>query len=160
VSKAAILSLVALTLAAPSPARAEDNDALLRALGGATAAYLYEAHQKVGIVADARAKKLYEPEVCDKELQVTLNILKVVDKQMADLVKSDISADEKKTVRSIRAIAAKQIKSAEGLKAYWEGKDKDDLETYTTSRAEGWTDLKKLMGLKDNPGGVKPKTED
>ena len=155
--KAAILSLFALVLATPAPARAdaETEGALLRALGGATAAYLYETHQKVGIIADARTKKVYDLETCEKEIQVTVNILKVVDKQMADLLKSDLADAEKKTVRTVKAIISKQIKAAEGLKSYWDSKDNDDLDTYKTNREEAWTELKKLMGLKENPGGVR-----
>ena len=150
---ASILSVLALFVGAPAVRAADDaQDALLRALGGATAAYLYETHQKVGILADARTKKLYDKDTCDKEIGVSINILKVVDKQMADLLDAGIPASEKKTVKSIRTIISKQIKSAEGLKTYWGSKDSDDLDTYQTNRDAAWEELRKLMGLDKNPG--------
>jgi hypothetical protein len=133
----------------------EAQDALFRGLGGVSAAYLYEAHQKVGILAEARAKKVFDLEQCEQELQVTINILKVVDKQMAALLAQNIPEAEKKSVTSVRAIVGNQIKAAEALKAHWNSGDAEDLAEFESRRALGWSELRKLMRLNKNPGGIR-----
>ena len=154
---ASVLTVLVALGGAPAARAADDTEgALLRALGGSVAAYLFEAHQKVGVLNDAKAKKVYDKDTLDKEIGVTINILKVVDKQMADLLEAGIPASEKKTVKTVKAIIGKQIKAAEGLKAYWDSKDPDDLEKYTTNREAAWEELRKLMGIDKNPGGIKP----
>jgi hypothetical protein len=150
-----IFSVLVVFAGSPAVRAADDTEgALLRALGGATAAYLFETHQKIGMLNDARTKKLYTADQCDQEITVTINILKVVDKQMGELLDSNIAAGEKKTVKSVRTIIQKQIKAAEALKSYWSSKDSDDLSDYRTNRDAGWEELRKLMGLEKNPGGI------
>ena len=159
--RVALLSILAVGFTGPAVrADAETEGALLRALGGATAAYLYETHQKIGIIVDARSKKSYDQATCDREIQVSINVLKVIDKQMGELLKSELADSEKKTVRQVKSIISGQLKSAEALKSYWENRDPDDLDTYKVNRVESWKELKKLMGLKDNPGGVRRDDED
>jgi hypothetical protein len=156
VRTAAILSVLVAFVGRPG-ARAADDEVqggLLKALGGATAAYLFEAHQKVQMLHDARNKKLYDRESCEQEITITINILKVVDKQMSDLLDTNLAASEKKTVKSVRSIIAKQIKAAEALKTYWDTKDADDLDTFKTNHDASWEGLGKLMGLDKNPGGI------
>ena len=159
--RVALLAVVVVGLVSPrARADAKTEGALLRALGGATAAYLYETHQKIGIIVDARNKKTYDQATCDREIQVSINVLKVIDKQMAELLKSNLEDSEKKTVRQVKSIISNQLKSAEALKSYWVNRDPDDLDTYKVNRMESWKELKKLMGLKDNPGGVRRDDED
>lgn len=158
------LILCALVLAlAAGRARADDNptkpeekgktkatalETTLFALGGVSAAYVREAHMKIGALGDARAKGVYKAEVAASELNVSIDLLKAVAKQLAAVEKADIKGDQKKYLKSLRDVIDLEVKSAEGLKAYWQSNGKGDAQTYTKNRDAAWEKLEVVLGLK------------
>src|SRR5262245_52579836 len=62
-------------------------DVTLQLAVAGVGAYLYEAHVKVGVLGDAKAKGVYTAEVATRELNVTIALLKAVDGRLAAVEK-------------------------------------------------------------------------
>jgi hypothetical protein len=129
-------------------AKATTLDTTVTTLAAMSGAYLYEAHQKIGVLGDAQAKEVYKAEVAERELTDTVNLLKTVKKQLADLEKTDIKDDAKKHMKKMGEVIDLEVKSAEGLKAYWKSKGADDAKTYKQNRDAALDKLQDLLGLK------------
>src|SRR5262245_15686537 len=71
-------------------------DATLRLAATAVGAYLYEAHQKIGLLADGLTNGSYTAAVATRELNVSVGLLQAVDKQLAAVDMTELRAEEKK----------------------------------------------------------------
>jgi hypothetical protein len=132
-------------------------DASLRLAAVSMGAYLYEAHQKIGMLSDGRANGAYTAAEADRELAVSVGLLKAVDKQLAALEEeADVPAEEKKHLLEARDVIKLQLDSAEGLKAYWKSKKEADAKTYTKNRGAAWLTLQLFLRV-GKPGEAKKK---
>jgi C-terminal peptidase prc len=121
--------------------------ALVQAIGKRSAAHLYDAHQKIGLLADTRAGKPLDPGLHDYQLRLTLDTLPGIDRQLSGMLKMDLVSAEQKKLQTLRGILAREVRSAESLKSYWANQDPKYLELYRTARAEAWEELRELLGL-------------
>lgn len=133
---------------AKPPEKPKALDAVLRITAASVGAYLYEAHQKIGLLGDARAKGVYTADVAAKELAVSVGLLKLVDAQLAALDKADIAAAEKKVMAEARQVIALQLESAEGLRKFWKNDDKEAAAAYTKNRDAAWVKLQAFLRVK------------
>ena len=160
-------------IAAPGARTADDKpkakpkpppglDDTLRLAATAVGAFLYEAHQKVGLLNDGVAARSYTAREGEKELNVSIGLLKAVDKRLAALGESELKADERTSLSEAREVIKLQLASANGLKAYWESKAKADGDTYTKNRAAAWIKLQMFLRVDkaaEKKGARKPAKE-
>lgn len=164
-----LLIACALALAGAVTARTADEpkqkpppglDDTLRLAATAVGAYLYEAHQKVGLLSDGVAAGSYTAQAGDKELAVSLGLLKAVDKRLAALEGSALKADERASLAEARGVIKLQLASAESLQAHWKSKAKADGDSYTKNRVAAWVKLQMFLRVDKaaakKKGGKKP----
>jgi hypothetical protein len=129
-------------------------DDTLRLAATAVGAYLYEAHQKVGLLSDGVAAGTYTAAAGEKELNVSLGLLKAVDKRLAALEGSELKADERTILAEAREVIKLEVDSAESLRAYWKKKAKADGDAFTKHRAAASIKLQMFLRV-DKAAGKK-----
>lgn len=167
--KASLLaSLLALTFCIPfSAAAAEekekkddgDDTALLQAVGGLSAAFVYQTQQSIGMLHDAKEKELYTEKQCEQMLQITINLIGVVDKQLTALGKTDLEEADKKSVAQFHTINKLLQRQGEALKSYWEADEDEHKEKYLDYRKKSEAKINEALGIKA-PAEKKDKDDD
>lgn len=148
--RAIFLSLVvAGCLFRPAPAVSDDdNTPLLEAVGGLSAAFVYQTHQTIGMLSDAKDEELYDEKVCFQKLQVTINLIAVVDKQLTALGKTEIDEADKKTIALFHTINKLLQRQGESLKMYWDADEEEHLEKYNDYRQRCEAKINEALGIK------------
>jgi hypothetical protein len=145
---ASALSLLAWPALARTAEKAGKEGVLVESLGALTGVHLYQAHANLGILNDARAKGVYRDKVARQHLLTALNLIGLVDKQLAAVGKAAIPADDRKGFEAMRRLNGMLRRQAEALKAFWDSKDKKDLQRFLKLRAETSTRIADLLGIK------------
>lgn len=136
-----LFALLALAFAIPAFAQEKPKEkeaspeAPLILIGGISLAYIVEVHAKIGYVIDAYASKKIEVEGALLELLVTQSMLKLIDRQIGDVVKTvKLSDGDVKFFEGIQRVLNDDQKSIESIFAYWKGMKEEDAKAYETSR--------------------------
>jgi hypothetical protein len=127
----------------------------LEAIGGLTAAHLYQSYLNIGMLADAAENDVYGDEDSRKLLTTILAWMKNVDQQLAILAEANLEAEDQKKVAQVRQLTGLLRTQAEELRAYWETPEadkevrKDHEMKFHQAREAAWVGIKQLLGLKD-----------
>jgi hypothetical protein len=136
---------------AKSSAKATDAPALkdryLEALGGLSASHLYQTYLNIGLLADGVEKDVYTQEEADKMLASVMDLMKLVDVQLAKVRKADLTADDQVSFDRIKAVMGLLRLQSETLKNYWASGDTNDATQYHLAREAAWKGLSKVLGL-------------
>lgn len=127
---------------------APDNTPLLEAVGGLSAAYIYQTHQAIGTLYDAKSEELYDVKKCTQMLQVMMNLTAMVDKQLTALGKTSLSDADKKSITQLHSINKLLLKQGEELKEFWETEDEEHETKYEEHRKKSETLITKVLGIK------------
>jgi hypothetical protein len=142
---------VVLTLALAGPARAAEKadreTTLVENLGVLAGVHLYQTHANIGLINDARAKGVYDDKVARQHLLTALNLIALVDTRLDTLSKTNIPKDDQTAFQKMRRLNGLLRKQAETLKAFWDSKDKKDLEAFVKVRAETSAKIGELLGF-------------
>jgi hypothetical protein len=119
----------------------------LEALGGLSVAHLYQTHLNIGLLADGVESETYTVEEAEKNLKSVIDLMKMVDGQLANVSKSGIDAEDQESIRDLQAIAALLHLQTTALRAYWADGDMEQAANYHKARKGAWQGLSKVMGI-------------
>ena len=126
----------------PPEARAER---LLEALGGLSAAHLYQSFLNLGLLADSVEGDVYTRAEAEKMLSTMLGLMDQVDDHLQSLKDAGLDRDDQRSVENLRKVSTALRAQAEALRAYWKTDGKDEESRYHAAREEAWAALRALM---------------
>lgn len=141
--------------ATPQPEPAPAVDKSLEAVGGLSAAHLYQTYLNLGMLADATENDVYSESEAKKLLTTIGALMDKVDKQLARVAESATDAEDKKKLDQVRELTALLRTQARELRAYWDTPEKDtagkkEHETkFHKAREDVWAGIKELLNIKD-----------
>jgi hypothetical protein len=135
------------TVAAKPAAAPAPSAGFLEALGGLSATHLYQSHLNIGLLADAVESETYTVEDAEKNLKAVVDLMKLVDGQLAKVTKAGLDAEDKESVRQIQAVNAMLRLQVDALRDYWATGEMDHAERYHKARKASWQGLSKIMGF-------------
>ena len=119
----------------------------LEALGGLSAAHLYQSHLNLGLLADGVESETYTIEEAQKNLKSVVELMTQVDGQLAKITKTGLDAADQASIKEIQAIAALLHLQADSLKAYWASGERDEAEQFQRARKTTWVGLSDVLGF-------------
>ena len=151
-----VLGALALALSLPlagmgvQKAQAAEDPALVEALGGLSAAYVYQAYLNIGMIGDSVANKSMEPDTGKQLLGAVLGMMDNINTQLTAVAKSDkLTADDQKTMQEFLAIVSLLKTQGKELNLMWETKDEAHAKKYESARTLAWDKIKTILGIKD-----------
>ncbi|MBI1832332.1 MAG: hypothetical protein HYR84_12890 [Planctomycetes bacterium] len=119
----------------------------LEALGGLSATHLYQSHLNIGLLADAVESETYSVEDGENNLKSVVELMKMVDGQLAKVSKSGLEPEDQESVRQIQTVNALLRLQVDSLRAYWATGEAEDAQEYHKARKAAWQGLAKVMGF-------------
>jgi hypothetical protein len=123
-------------------------DHALEALGGFTAAHLYQTYLNLGLLADAVEGEVYTVAEAKKLLDTVNDLVDTVDRQLTR-VSADLKDEDEKTLERTKQLTALLRTQSRELRAYWQTNEKDNATRFHKAREEAWTNLKTLLNIQD-----------
>jgi hypothetical protein len=144
----------------PPPAPVGDppptpRERALEAIGGLSAAHLYQSYLNIGMLADAAENEVYSTDDAKKLLSTIVDWMENVDQQFQRLGTTTLEEADQKRVGQVRELTAVLRTEAKELRAYWDTPDsdmdgkKDHEMKFHKSREAAWSGIKELLGIKD-----------
>lgn len=124
-------------------------EVVVEALGGLTAAHLYQTYLNIGLLADAVEGEVYETAAAKKMLATVAGLTAAVEVQLAVMGKLPLKDDEKITVEQARQITTLLSAQARELRAYWDTGEKEHTARFHKARQEAWAGIKSLLNLRE-----------
>lgn len=135
----------------PDPGKpAEANqppERLLEALGGLTAAHLYQSYLTIGLLADNAESEVYTTAEAKKLLETLTSLLNTVDRQLSRIGEQDLKPDDRKALERTLRLVAQLRTQADELNAYWTTGDKEHTLKFHKAREEAWAGIRELLGI-------------
>ncbi len=125
------------------------DERVLSALGGLSAAHLYQTYLNIGMLADSVENEVYSPEEGLKLLDTVSAMIATVDAQMARLSSTNIKAEDKQALEQTRQLVALLRVQTTELRAYWQTGEKSHATKFQQTRETAWTGIKDLLGIKE-----------
>lgn len=149
--KALAVVLFCLPICANQSVKAAESDQkLLEAVGGLSAAYVYQTYLNIGMIGDGVANKTMEAASGKQILGSVVNLVEVIDKQLGALQDGDkLSDDDKRGIAEFRSIISLLRIEGKELQAMMDTGDKSHAAKFDEARKAAWEKIKALMGLKD-----------
>jgi|SRR5579884_1039291 len=125
------------------------QEPLVSALGGLTAAHLYQTYLNLGLLADGVEKEVYTTDQGKKVLEEITGLMDTVDRQLSLVPPAALKADDRKALERIRTVHAQLRTQARELREYWTTDDKEHAEKFQKARTDAWAGIKELLDIKD-----------
>jgi hypothetical protein len=129
------------------PAETPHSDTALEAMGGLSAANLYQSYLTIGLLADGVQNKAFTIEGATTTLKIVASCLTLVDDNLAKLDQRNLDAQDVASLRQIKAVAALMRIQAQALETYWSTGKAEHGEAYRKARTATWTGLSKVLGM-------------
>jgi hypothetical protein len=133
----------------PAVPAAPAAEPLLEALGGLTAASLYQTYLNIGLLADATEHAVYAPADARKVLQTVTDLIDTADRQLAALPEAGLQEDERKALARSRTLLGLMRTQTRELRAYWDTGKKEHAAQFHKAREEAWAGIKDTLGIKE-----------
>jgi len=143
---AALLGVALLLVA--SNASGEEEDPKIVAIGGLSASFLVQTYLNIGLVADASVKKDANKEQLTATLATVEGLLTETQKQLDAVVKSDISDEDKATLKKIKSCYALLDEQITSLRTFWKDQTEENGKAFDQARQEAWKKISATLGLK------------
>jgi hypothetical protein len=131
-------------------AQAAEDTSLVEALGGLSAAYVYQTYLNIGMIGDSVAGKSMEPATGKELLGSVLRMADTINTQLTAVAKNDkLSADDQKTMQEFLAIITLLKTQGKELELMWSTKDEAHAKKYESARTLAWDKIKTTLGIKD-----------
>jgi hypothetical protein len=124
---------------------ARPPESVLALVGGLTTANLYQSYLNVGLLADSVAKGVYKPEHGKELLETVTKVIDTVERQLAQLPESDLTAGEKVRLAKVRSIVSLLRSEIKELQAYWASGDEEFVRKFQKIHKDVWSELEKLL---------------
>ncbi len=132
----------------PEPA---NRDATLEAMGGLSAANLYQSYLAVGLLADGVQHKAFTVDGAANTLKIIGNCLTLVESKLAALDRRNLDPDDIASLQQIETVTALMRIQTQALDTYWKTGKAAHGEAYQRSRRATWAALSKVLGLGPMP---------
>ncbi len=116
-------------------------------MGGLSATNLYQSHITIGLLADGVDTKAFTIEGAVGTLKIVASCLTLVDDKLASLEKLSLEADDRDSLKRIKAVTDLLRVQTQALEAYWASGKKEHAEAYQKVRKASWTGLSKVLGI-------------
>jgi hypothetical protein len=132
-------------------------DRSLEAIGGLSAAHLYQTYLNLGMLADTTENDVYSESEAKNLLKTVSALMDRVDIQLGRVLESSTDPEDKKKLEQVRDLTKLLRAQAKELRAYWDTPEKDtagkkEHETkFHKAREEAWAGIKELLNIKDEP---------
>jgi hypothetical protein len=141
----------------PMPAAAVPADRLIEAVGGLTAAHLYQTYLNIGFLADATEGDVYSQADAKKLLETVTGIVDAVEKQLDRITEAGLKAEDQKALQDTRRLLTPMRTQIKELQAYWETGEKEHATLFHKAREETWAGIKSLLGIQEKEAEMPPK---
>jgi hypothetical protein len=129
----------------------EREDKLLGALGGLSAAYLYNTYAAIGAICDGYSSDTYSQseaeQMLDSQKKLAENLLVLVNELLEEKIITEKSDQD--FMRTSITIFNGLKAQAQNFQDYMKNKSDRRKEAYDEQRRENWKKISKLMGIKD-----------
>jgi hypothetical protein len=125
------------------------TDRLLEALGGLTAAHLYQTYLNIGLLADNTESDVYTIAEAKKLLETLTGLLDTVDRQLAKVAEQELRPEDRKALARCRPLVVLLGTQAAELNAYWDTGDKEHTRKFHQAREEAWAGIRELLGFRE-----------
>ena len=119
----------------------------LEALGGLSAANLYQSYLTVGLLADGMQNNAFTVDGATNTLKIVTSCIALVDTKLARLDRLNLEPDDLASLRQIKAVTALMRIQTQALEMYWSTGKADHAEAYQRARKATWTGLSKILGV-------------
>jgi hypothetical protein len=119
----------------------------LETIGALIAAHCYQTYFNIGLLADGRAKGIYNDRDANKILDSILSILATVDQKLTALDKLALEKEDRASLAQMRELSVLLRRQANDLQAVWDNGREDDAARYESSRKDAWAAISKLLGV-------------
>ena len=126
---------------------ATERRQLLETIGALIAAHCYQTYFNIGLLADGRAKGIYNDRDANKVLDSVLSILATVDQKLTALDKLALEKEDRASLAQMRELSVLLRRQANDLQAVWDTGREDDAARYESSRKDAWAAISKLLGV-------------
>jgi hypothetical protein len=133
---------------APGLKASSTQETFLEALGGLSAAHLYQSYLNIGLIADSVEAETQSREEAEKMLQTVVDLMGVVEKQLARLSQTDLGAEDRAALERIKTVSGLLSTQADQLRVYWADQDTAQAREYHETRRAAWDALKSVLGFK------------
>jgi hypothetical protein len=127
-----------------SPAQRE---AFLEALGGLSAAHLYQTYLNIGLLADGVESKAYTLDEAKSTLATVLDFMDQVEGKLTKLDRGGLEADDLEALDRIKATTNLLRLQAKTLLAFWTTSTQEQADQYQQARKAALAGLNKVLGL-------------
>jgi hypothetical protein len=119
----------------------------LEALGSLSATHLYQSHLNIGLLADGVESGTYTVAEAEESLKPVIDMMKQADARLARLAKSELDAEDRRSIQQIQAVSALLRLQADALRAYWATGEMQQAGDFQQARTASWQGVSKVMGL-------------
>lgn len=123
------------------------HEFFLEAMGGLSAAHLYQTYLNIGLLADGVESEAYSVAEAKKNLAVVTNFMDLVEDKLAKVEKVGLEPDDHDSLARIKTVADLLRLQSKALTTYWDGGMPEQAEQYQLARKTAWTGLSKVLGL-------------
>jgi hypothetical protein len=123
------------------------QERFLEALGGMSAAHVYQSYLNIGLLADGVESEAYTKAEAEQMLATVAAMIDLVDRQLDKIGELDLEADDQHSVERIQELTVLLRRQASALRSYWASGDAEQIARYHEARETTWTTLGKLLGL-------------
>src|SRR5262249_6110306 len=126
------------------------RDMNLEALGGLSAANLYQSYLTMGLLADGVESKAFTVEGAVNTLKLVTSCIALVETKLARLDRLNLEPDDIASLRQIKAVIALMRIQTQALQTYWSTGKAEHGEAYQRARKVSWAGLSKVLGVDGN----------
>src|SRR5262245_44517603 len=125
------------------------RDRFLEALGGLSAAHLYQSYLNIGMLADGVESEAYTVQEAEKLLTSVIDLMNRVDAQLVKIGQTGLDGDDQASLERIKSVSALLRLQTRTLQTYWASGEKTQAERYHRAREAAWTGLTKVLGFEE-----------
>jgi hypothetical protein len=138
---------VATPKASAEAGNAAERRQLLETVGTLIAAHCWQTYFNIGLLADGRAKGVYNDKDATKVLDSILSIIGTVDQKLTTLDKLALEKQDLTSLAQMRELSVFLRRQANDLQSLWDNGREEDAARYESSRKDAWAGISKLLGV-------------
>ena len=126
---------------------AAERRQLLETVGALIAAHCWQTYFNIGLLADGRAKAIYNAKDANKILDSILSIIGTVDEKLTAIDRLALDKEDLTRLAKMRELSVLLRRQANNLQSLWDNGREEDAARYESSRKDAWAGISKLLGV-------------
>ena len=131
----------------PAAPPAEPRAQLTETVGLLSGLYLYQTYLNIGLLADAKAERVYDEKAARAVLATVVTPLDAVDKQLAKVGALARTEADRQAAARLRQLVGALRQQGQQLLTFWDSGNPADGARYEATRQGVWKQLNALLGL-------------